>query len=53
LYDEVLEVKERVILVQERNELETPDDSYGVTASTGEKVKTSSSFLNNLSFSHR
>ena len=52
LYDEVLEVKERVILVQERSELETPDDSYGVIASTGEKVKTSSSFLNNLPFSH-
>lgn len=38
LYDEVVEVKERVVLVQDRSEIHTPSDSYMVTASTGEKV---------------
>jgi len=38
LYDEVIEVKERVVLVQERSEIKLPDESFLVTASTGEKV---------------
>ena len=39
LYDEVIEVSERVVLVQERSKIEPPDESFLVTASTGEKVK--------------
>ena len=39
LYDEVIEVRERVVLVQERSEIQPPDDSFLVTSSTGEKVK--------------
>ena len=38
LYDEVIEVRERVVLVQEKSEIELPDESFLVTASTGEKV---------------
>jgi len=38
LYDEVIEVRERVILAQDRSEIELPDESFLVTASTGEKV---------------
>ena len=38
LYDDVIEAKERVILAQEKSEIKTPDGSYEVTASTGEKV---------------
>jgi len=38
LYDEVIEVRERVILVQDRSEIELPDESFLVTANTGEKV---------------
>lgn len=36
LYDDVIEARERVVLVQEKSELELPDDSFMVT---GEKVK--------------
>lgn len=39
LYDDVIEAKERVVLVQEKSELELPDDSFVVTGGTGEKVK--------------
>lgn len=38
LYDDVIEAKERVILAQKKSEIKTPDGSYEVTASTGEKV---------------
>ncbi|CAH3139957.1 unnamed protein product [Porites lobata] len=38
LYDNVIEAKERVILAQEKSEIKTPDGSYEVTASTGEKL---------------
>lgn len=36
----MIEVRERVVLVQERSEIELPDESVLVTASTGEKVST-------------
>lgn len=39
LYDDVIEARERVVLVQEKSELELPDDSFMVTGVTGEKVK--------------
>ena len=38
LYDEVIEVRERVVLVQQRSKIELPNESFLVTASTGEKV---------------
>ena len=41
LYDEVIEVRERVVLVQEKCEIQLPNDSFLVTASTGEKVSRS------------
>ena len=34
----MIEAKERVILAQEKSEIKTPDGSYEVIASTGEKV---------------
>lgn len=39
LYDEVIDVRERVVLVQEKSEIEMPHESFLVTARTGEKVK--------------
>ena len=39
LYDDVVEVRERVVLVQEKSELELPDESFLVTGVTREKVK--------------
>lgn len=39
LYDEVIEVRDRVVLVQDRSDIQQPDDSFLVTSSTGEKVK--------------
>ena len=35
----MIEAKERVVLMQEKSELELPGDSFVVTGVTGEKVK--------------
>lgn len=52
LYDEVIEVRERVVLVQQRSEIELPNESFLVTASTGEKVSRWSDTLKKTNFIH-